>query len=420
MNYVLAFALVLFGATPTFAGDLKRNGGNVLLCYGHYESFDLYEGAASYGYKKDLPEGQSYQDIAEQIIARIEKYNPSRAALYLGHLKQFLREARFVEAADFTGIPDIGEGVSIAKNCSLIQTVSQYRQNDPNGKRYLVNQDVWSQLSEQDKAVLVLHEIIYREAIADDLSLQNSIGVRHFTAYLSSQKGTQGSYQDYINALIFSGIQKAEYKGLTFLLHSGNFYRDKVVQFPVVFSEDGTLATGVLGTSFTIPLMNKTISCMRDEGSQTLAPDAIKFTVDGYADTISSDCTMEIPLNDGLLKGYAHSKALVLGKEDNSPAFAVLGGLSAVSDSLYLSSSSFKLRAGTSSRGFVNFTLNGEISSLEVNFEGISPENSTGNYLYANGVQVPIKISGGRTLSDSYTFTFDGNQIHWDIKPLPY
>ncbi|MDG0818149.1 hypothetical protein [Bdellovibrio svalbardensis] len=404
--------LFLFATKVCLAGDVKRNGGDVLLCDGTYSSFDLYEGEVSYGYKIDLPSDGTYQQIAQKIISRIGKNNPLRQNMYLQQLQDFTSESRFVPSANFTAIPDIGDGVPVPKNCNMVQVVAQFRQSDPQGKRYLINQDVWSALREQDKAVLVLHEIIYREAFLDNPRIQSSVGVRHFAAYLSSTMMEQGTYRDYIKALSFSGLQKAEYKSLTFLLNSGLLENNQITQFPVEFSESGNLLKATLGTSVSLPYLDEIVSCTAGNSA-----DAIKMILKGDKIAIISTCPMLVTMQSGAIIGSATSHMIVLRESDSRPFFFVFGnGPDFEPYRFHLSSESFFIDANPRSYGAVYWDETGRISNLDIIFEGFSKDGLSDNVLTVDGHQVPLKTKNGSSLGQRYSFTFDTNErIHWKL-----
>jgi hypothetical protein len=62
-------------------------------------------------------------------------------------------------------------------------------------KKYIINQDLWSLLNNTNKAGLILHEIVYSDAIMRGQN--NSIYARYFNALLSSKEITKLSQKEY-------------------------------------------------------------------------------------------------------------------------------------------------------------------------------------------------------------------------------
>ncbi|MBC7429710.1 MAG: hypothetical protein H7336_13925, partial [Bacteriovorax sp.] len=164
----------------TFAGgDRVGNGGDVVVCKNSVELLDIYEARLN-GHVLKNPEGQSYKGkLAHLLNKKLIPLQPERAKKYLGNLDTFESEAAFLPGIILNDVDDAGM-VAIPKGCKLKQIIIQLSDSErpPGRKRYTVSLDLWNKLDDFNKMALVLHEIVYREAISYKAS--NSMIVRAF------------------------------------------------------------------------------------------------------------------------------------------------------------------------------------------------------------------------------------------------
>lgn len=173
----MGFSVSAFADEKLMGGDRVGNGGDVVVCGKKIELLDLYEARIS-GYEITKPLGNTYQEMLKNLIQKnLQPIQPQRAAKYLKFLETFGQEAQFLPGIRLNDVDDAGM-VAIPTGCILKQIAIQLSDDErPAGKkRYTVSLDLWNKLDEFNKMSLVLHEIIYREAIEHKSS--NSMVVR--------------------------------------------------------------------------------------------------------------------------------------------------------------------------------------------------------------------------------------------------
>ena len=150
-------------------GNEVGNGGDIFVCANQTQRailVDLYEAQLD-GRKLDFgPNNLSYKEKVLYTLDRWSTISPLRMEQYEKWLSEFENETRFIPGIELPNVPD--EGI-IAKpqGCELAQIVIQLSDRDLGTayKRYTVSKDLWDLLDENNRAALVLHELIFREAI---------------------------------------------------------------------------------------------------------------------------------------------------------------------------------------------------------------------------------------------------------------
>lgn len=226
MNMLLILVASLLASSSSFAGSEAGNGGDVVICKANankpIQLLDHYEATDLQGFQLDLGASNlGYMQKVEFVLKKIERLNPSRANLYRKWASEFLADSNFVNG-QLIPIPDVGPGV-IPAGCDLVQIAIQQTPELPGEKRFLIQKDLWDQLDEAGKAGLVLHELIYREALKKDLPAKNSKLVRYFNGVISSTQIDQMALKTYIELVHLIDLQTADAQdGMPFL-----FYEDQ-------------------------------------------------------------------------------------------------------------------------------------------------------------------------------------------------
>lgn len=177
MLFLMGFSISVFSNEKLMGGDRVGNGGDVVICGNKIELLDIYEARTS-GYGMKSPAGTNYQEMLKSLLQNnLHVINPKRTEKYLKFLETFEKESQFLAGIQLSDVDDAGM-VAIPQGCSLQQIAIQLSDDErPAGKkRYTVSLDLWNKLDEYNKMSLVLHEIIYREAIEHKSS--NSMVVR--------------------------------------------------------------------------------------------------------------------------------------------------------------------------------------------------------------------------------------------------
>lgn len=216
---------LLFSLNVYATGRTVGNGGDVIVCKNQTgqvvstELLDFYEGRILKGLAVDLgPSSLSIEEKLEKALVRLERVSFHRAQRYRDHAKSFFQEMLLLNEGHLADIPDAGN-IIIPKGCGIEQIANQSPPLYIDDKRYVIDASLWSQLSNDDRAGLILHEIIYREAL--ELGHENSVAVRLLTSNISSQKIETMTVQDYSQFLKELGFNTTSIQGASINLIPG-------------------------------------------------------------------------------------------------------------------------------------------------------------------------------------------------------
>lgn len=197
----------------SWQGDGVGGGGNSLRCRisgGKVTwSYDRYEAELLYQLSYKLGSASlSYQDKVKLALKRMSDLEPNRAQYYTKLFEDFELQAKCLNAT----LNSVGDSWLIVKpeSCELVQTIVQMKNPKTGEQVYWVDQKAWSELSEDDKAVLAMHEVIYNELI--EYGHQNSISARIFNSRILSDDFTsKDEYRKFLGrneiaAVYFGGI----------------------------------------------------------------------------------------------------------------------------------------------------------------------------------------------------------------------
>lgn len=180
------------GKTSPVNGNAVGNGGDVIICSGKkplvldvWEQSSLNNGKIALGEPKS-----SYLDKATYAVNRLSGIDEGRKHQYLKRIKSFESETAFLADAELTPIPDV-LNVALPKDCELKQLAIQQKQVTEKDPKYVINKELWDQLDSDNQAALVLHEIIYREAI-QYRNHTDSRMVRKFNGFVLSEDALKG------------------------------------------------------------------------------------------------------------------------------------------------------------------------------------------------------------------------------------
>lgn len=215
-------------------GDQVGNGGKIIVCRSEQEEIistkllDFYESEILYSLASDFT-GDSYLEMAANAAARLEAFDSRRANRYRLQVEDFLQNTRFV-TSPLIETPDSDHIVAPPFGCNLEQVAIQLKPSFPQDRLFTINRDLWDAMSDADKAGLVLHEVIYNEAIAR--GHKNSIGVRYINAVVSSDRISSMSETEYYDVIHSAKmwterIENAESDSIWILLDSVDTNWDK-------------------------------------------------------------------------------------------------------------------------------------------------------------------------------------------------
>lgn len=214
--------LILVCSSVFGGGHLVGNTTSFLRCTqdGHvlYEMYDIYEARF---FEDSIPEqfdygsGQNYVEKAKSIVKRLVPLNPTRYQLYLNFINSFSEKALVKTIFPKNNGPNDNTLSLIPNNCELVPVIIN------NMGYYAIDGSIWNQLTENQKAAVLVHEAIYNEALMIENSHHNSYFVRIFTRYLLGDRFKNMSLKDYHKFI--QSIEFAEVDAHGFLI-ALNYY----------------------------------------------------------------------------------------------------------------------------------------------------------------------------------------------------
>lgn len=166
-------------------GNEVGNGGDGLICKDKkIELFDFYEARQLKKYNIKFPKGNDWFQIGNKVIKRLEKTNKPLYKQYKKILSKIHLRLEFIQNAHFRDIKDSFE-IAIPEGCKLEQLAIQ-QDNSKGNRKVFISQKLWEKLSIEQKAGLVVHEIIYEHFV--NLGEKNSLKVREFNSLLFSSE----------------------------------------------------------------------------------------------------------------------------------------------------------------------------------------------------------------------------------------
>lgn len=181
----LLVALLFLSALPAQAGQ-EGNGGDVIVCAdGSVMLLDRYEADQMRGivFDDSLVGANAVATVAN-ALQRYASIDSLRASAYQSRLNEFMSQTRFVNDAGLIDIPD-SQHLNVPTGCSVKQAAVQRKPVFPQDPFYVIDNTIWQALSVKDQAGLILHEIVYREAI-EAYQHTNSVRARYFNTLITS------------------------------------------------------------------------------------------------------------------------------------------------------------------------------------------------------------------------------------------
>ncbi|MDD0853990.1 hypothetical protein HBN50_12835 [Halobacteriovorax sp. GB3] len=174
----IVFFLIL---TPSFAGNEVGNGGDVIVCNESVTLLDYYE-AKDFDFSiPPLEKSKDYREVLTDIFDEFLKIDKKLANQYQKRLQEIENQIDFRASITLTDIPDSNHE-ALPKGCKLEQ-IAIRRNQEKNGKLFLVSKDLWDKLDSNNKAGLILHEIIYEHFLY--LGEKDSKKARYMNALIS-------------------------------------------------------------------------------------------------------------------------------------------------------------------------------------------------------------------------------------------
>lgn len=217
-KFLLAAVSVLIIPLGVWAGKEVGNGGSGVICRDpdtglihRAELLDLYEAREIRGLELDLGSPtEAYQVKLKRVLKTLRVAAPIRSQVYEKYVDRFWSEGVLLRDSEFVVIPDSFH-ISVPKPCKIEQVAIQKAQEFPGDKRYFISQELWQAFDENSKAALVLHEIIYREAL--DWGHKDSKGTRFLVSQITSTKRTEFSRDSLNEVYLAAGFDAVEKYG---------------------------------------------------------------------------------------------------------------------------------------------------------------------------------------------------------------
>lgn len=223
MNWIVVLFSAFVSLHAQATGRTVGNGGDVVVCENQagviqsIELLDFYEGRILKGIKTDFgPQARTVEEKVAAALTRLERVSPARAKLYKERALQFFADTLFLEDGHLADIRDAGD-IVIPNGCRIAQIANQSTPLYPDDKRYVIDSSLWTALDTDSQAGLILHEIIYREAI--ELGHENSVSTRLLNSGLCSQKIEAMTVSQYTRFLTDLGFTTNEVQGVLLKLN---------------------------------------------------------------------------------------------------------------------------------------------------------------------------------------------------------
>ncbi|MFL5813131.1 MAG: hypothetical protein ACJ763_06100 [Bdellovibrionia bacterium] len=209
LGTALPAALAAVFSITGYAATEVANSANVLVCEHPsrpLELLDYFELRQAGGKLTLNPTLGNYTAVLRGLFQNWKSVAPKRIALYERWLSDFEKEAGFYSGIQISPSKDIG-AIGIPDGCEIVPAAYQHPDEEifPNVKRYVFSKDLWDHLPEVEKAGLVLHELIYREATQARHS--SSYPTRYFNGYLASAAPTSLEYAQIVQKLEFEWVE---------------------------------------------------------------------------------------------------------------------------------------------------------------------------------------------------------------------
>jgi hypothetical protein len=161
---VLLLSILFSLNALAIGGGTVGNGGDVVVCKDKVMMLDTYEASTLRNYKTDL--GALTDSIEAKIklaVKRLAKVDPYRTAVIAYLASEFMNDTKFVSGVKLRDVKD-SEEIFLPEGCVIEQIAIQNIKVVNRDPFYIVNADLWDRMDNDNKAILILHEAIFRAA----------------------------------------------------------------------------------------------------------------------------------------------------------------------------------------------------------------------------------------------------------------
>ncbi len=250
MRVFIFFAtLAAFGAPRAYADDVRAN--TVMVCkdaagsISRVEALALYEARSFFGISIDLGTASlGYLEKLEIAFSRLARFDRKKAEAFRKAALTLISDANIVRGVELVHSTDVDSGI-IAPGCSLstamVTELRPGRRSDMIDVKATLNADLWDRLTEDDRAVFVLNELIRRQTIHP--TLDHPRGIRYLAGLLSSSRSESFSVAEMVPHFIAGRMRTIIYNHLDLELWQPNG-ANGVLSRQTSFYPDGKLASG--------------------------------------------------------------------------------------------------------------------------------------------------------------------------------
>jgi hypothetical protein len=199
------------------------NGGNAIVCKENHrhsiQMLDLFEmSAIRHMTLTDFPDESTYDHVIDGVLTRLAKIDGELSKYYRDRVADFKQHATFLDHIKLSTISDNGSKTVIPENCQLIQLAVQQAPKFDGDLVYVIDNEVWNILDARSKAALILHEVIYRDALSR--GHDNSYLTRYFNGLIFSKDFDDMNSQTYVKLIRSTNLPggRFTYGGLKFWL----------------------------------------------------------------------------------------------------------------------------------------------------------------------------------------------------------
>lgn len=208
---LLILGVMVYASGAAYGGDSKGNGGNGVVCrhpsqaIRYSELLDFWEARELRQIHRKLEGARApWQKSTALALGRLERLDPKRAAQYRHWVDEFFADA-IVQPGVILVLIEDSFHLSFPKDCKVEQAAIQRAPVFPEDRRYLVSGDLWDSFDEENRAGLILHEVILREAVS--FGQQDSRATRYFNSLITSDVFDSLTSDDYRRRLELMGFR---------------------------------------------------------------------------------------------------------------------------------------------------------------------------------------------------------------------
>jgi hypothetical protein len=212
MKYSIFVLFFIFTIIAQAQIDRKGNGGDVVVCKDKAVMLDTYEALNLRNYGLGLGAANDSIDTKIKVaIRRIGNVDPFRALVISWLSENFMNETKFVRGVELRDIKDSNE-IFLPEGCKSQQIAIQNTKVIFSDPFYVVNADLWDRLDNDNKAILILHESIYRASSDQwDSSTVRFLNSMAFSTFLDGKR--QRDYYELVHGTVLKDTVNAATHG---------------------------------------------------------------------------------------------------------------------------------------------------------------------------------------------------------------